>query len=56
MGHVESRFFPVEDSVNVGAWFVLDVPYAHKSFWTHSMVPLCDKAQVEAHFGPFGAR
>ena len=22
-----------------------------KSFWTHSMVPLGDKAQVEAHFG-----
>ena len=22
-----------------------------KSFWTHSMVPLGDEAQVEAHFG-----
>ena len=24
-----------------------------KSFWTHSMVPLGDEAQVEARFGPF---
>ena len=32
-------------------WFALDVPLAHKSFWTHSMVPLGDKAQVEACFG-----
>ena len=29
-----------------------NVPEAQKSFWTHSMVPLGDKAQVEAHFGP----
>ena len=26
-------------------------PEAQKSFWTHSMVPLGDEAQVEAHFG-----
>ena len=25
-----------------------------KSFWLHPMVPLGDKAQVEAHFGTFG--
>jgi hypothetical protein len=25
-----------------------------KSFWTHLMVLLADKAQVEAHFGSFG--
>ena len=25
-----------------------------KSFWLHPMVPLGDKAQVEARFGPFG--
>ena len=25
-----------------------------KSFWTHSMVPLGDEAQVEAHFSLFG--
>ena len=35
----------------IGAWFALDVPWAHKSFWTHSMVPLGDVAQVEARFG-----
>ena len=28
-----------------------NVPEAQKSFWTHSMVPLGDEAQVEAHFG-----
>ena len=27
---------------------------AQKSFWTHPMVLLCDEAQVEARFGPFG--
>ena len=27
---------------------------APKSFWTHQMVLLGDKAQVEARFGPFG--
>ena len=31
-----------------------NVPEAQKSFWTHSMVPLGDEAQVEALFGPFG--
>ena len=30
------------------------VPKAQKSFWMHSMVPLGDAAQVEAHFGLFG--
>jgi len=29
-------------------------PEAQKSFWTHSMVPLGDEAQVEARFGLFG--
>ena len=38
----------------IGAWFVLDVPWAHKSFWTHSMVPLDEEVQVEARFSPFG--
>jgi len=33
---------------------VPNVPEAQKSFWTHSMVPLGDEAQVEARFGPFG--
>jgi hypothetical protein len=31
---------------------VLDVPQAQKSFRMHSLVPLGDKAQVEAHFDP----
>ena len=34
--------------------FALDIPYAHKSFWMHPMVPLGDEAQVEALFRPFG--
>ena len=29
------------------------VPQAQKSFWTHPMVLLAVKAQVEAHFSPF---
>ena len=33
---------------------MLDIPQAQKSFWTHSMVPLGDEPQVEAHFGLFG--
>jgi hypothetical protein len=28
--------------------------HTQKSFWTHSMVPLGDEAQVEARFGPCG--
>ena len=41
-------------SVQKGSWFALDIPQAHKLFWTHPMVTLGYKAQVEAHFGPFG--
>ena len=33
---------------------MLDVPLAQKSFWTHSMVPLGDEAQVDGRFGLFG--
>ena len=57
VGHVESHYFTFGDSVSVsakGSWFALDVPLAHKSFWTHPMVTLGYKAQVEAHFGLFG--
>ena len=39
---------------NIVAWFAVDIPSAQKSFWTHSIVPLGDGAQVEAGFGPFG--
>ena len=55
MGHVESHFFLFGDSVSIGARYVhgfaLGIPYVQKSFWTHSMVPLGDEAQVEARFG-----
>ena len=34
--------------------FAPNVPSAQKSFWTNSMVPLGDEAQVEARFGPLG--
>ena len=57
MSSSESHIFPFGDSVSVsakGSWFALDVPLAHKSFWTHPMVTLGYKDQVEAHFGPFG--
>jgi hypothetical protein len=38
----------------IGAGFAPNVPYTHKSFWTHPMVLLGYEAQVEAHFGLFG--
>ena len=41
-------------SVQIGARFVPNLLEAQKSFWTHSMVPLGDEAQVETCFGPFG--
>jgi hypothetical protein len=41
VGHVESHLFLFSDCVSV----------AQKSFWMHSLVPLGDKAQVEACFG-----
>jgi hypothetical protein len=53
VGHVESRFSLFWDIVSVGAWFAPNIPYAQKSFWTHPMVLLGDKAQVEARFGLF---
>jgi hypothetical protein len=33
---------------------VLNIPYTHKSIWTHPMVVLGDEAQVEARFVLFG--
>ena len=41
-------------SVQDGALFTPNIPSAQKSFWTHSMVPLGDEAQVEVDFHPFG--
>ena len=58
VGHVESHFIPFGDSVSVGAkigaLFALDVPLAHKSFWTHLMELLGDVGHVESQFFPFG--
>ena len=34
--------------------FAPNVHWSRKSFWTHPMELLCDEAQVESHFGPFG--
>ena len=41
-------------SVQDGCMVCARIPLAQKSFWTHSMVPLGDEAQVEGRFGPFG--
>ena len=30
-----------------------NIPQAQRSFWTHPMVLLGNKAQVQAHFSPF---
>jgi hypothetical protein len=58
VGHLESHFGPFRDGVGVVARqvsrFAPNVPYAHKLFWTHSMVLLGYEAQLEACFGPFG--
>ena len=40
--------------ISVRLEIVPNVLEAHKSFWTHSKVPLGDEAQVDAHFGTFG--
>ena len=37
-------------SMQIGARFVPNLLEAQKLFWTHSMVPLGDEAQVEARF------
>ena len=38
----------------MGAWFVLDVPKAYKSFWTHPMELVGDVGHVEYRFFLFG--
>ena len=38
----------------MGAWFVLDVPKAYKSFWTHPMELVGDVGHVEYSFFLFG--
>jgi hypothetical protein len=55
IGHLESCFNPFGDCVIVSAKLrVRFAPnIAHKSFWTHPIVLLGDKAQVDARFGLF---
>jgi hypothetical protein len=38
----------------MGAQFVLNVPWAWRSFWAHPMLLVGDVYQVEARFYPFG--
>jgi hypothetical protein len=50
---VEVHFGPFGGSANLDTrytQFAPNVPLAHKSFWTHPMVLLGDKAQVKAPF------
>jgi hypothetical protein len=54
MGHVESHFGPLRDSVKIGARVAPNVPLAQKSLWTHPIVLLGIEARVDARFGPFG--
>ena len=35
------------------ARFASNIPYAHKSFWTHPTELLGDLGHVESRFGPF---
>jgi hypothetical protein len=46
--HVDAHFIPFGDSANFEARFVPNVPQAQKSFWTHLMALLGDKAEVQA--------
>jgi hypothetical protein len=54
VGHVESCFGLLVDSVSVGQDRCAVCAKRKKSFWTHPMVLLGDEALVEAHFGLFG--
>ena len=48
--HLETVLLSVQDCCTVCGKHTM----AQKSFWTHQMVLLGDKVQVEARFGPFG--
>jgi hypothetical protein len=54
---VDARFGPFGDSANLDArlvhGFVLNIPYAQKSFWTHPIEHLGDVGHMESHFGLF---
>jgi hypothetical protein len=39
-------------SFKIDAWLTPNVPYPHKSFWTHPMLLPRDETLVDAHFGP----
>ena len=57
VGHVESRLVRLEivlTKTQDRCKFALNVHWSQKSFWTHPMELLCDEAQVESRFGPFG--
>jgi hypothetical protein len=47
---LETMLVSVQDRCTV----CVEPTTAQKSFWTHPIVLRGDKAQVEAHFGPFG--
>ena len=51
---VEARFDPFENSANLDARFVSNIPLDQKSFWTHPMELLGDVGHVESDFIPFG--
>jgi hypothetical protein len=57
VGHMESCFGPFGDSVGVRVRKVHGLRQTNhrlrKSFWTHPVVLLCDKAQVDARFSLF---
>jgi len=50
LNRLETVLVSAQDSCMVSAKHTM----AQKLFWTHQMVLLCNEAQVEAHFGPFG--
>jgi hypothetical protein len=54
---VDARFDQFGDSTNLDAslvhGFVLNIPQAQKSFWTHPIEHLGDVGHVESHFGLF---
>jgi hypothetical protein len=48
--HLETMLVSVQDTYGLRQTY----HRLRKSFWTPPMVPLVDKAQVDAHFGLFG--
>jgi hypothetical protein len=54
---VNASFGPFGDRANLDAryvhGFMLNIPQAQKSFWTHPIEHLGDVGHVESHFSPF---